>query len=152
MSTKKENVVCRASYCKVFFGHFLMSEFFNGHAIYRQQSAQDRGNQCQDPFRWTSKNERITVRIDSLVSKQKIQHYGLESARGGPMESLMLSFCYLVYVRRAHDLPGSIDRIRRTVTAAQRTQVCNYVSTALPHHCMIDTVRGLRIRIPYDLV
>jgi hypothetical protein len=35
MSRETENVVCRASYAK-FFGHFLVSEFFNSHACLHQ--------------------------------------------------------------------------------------------------------------------
>lgn len=35
MSRKTENVVCRASYCKVFSTIFLVSDFFNSHACLR---------------------------------------------------------------------------------------------------------------------
>ena len=33
MSTQTEIVVCRASYCKVFFDRFRVSEFFNSHQV-----------------------------------------------------------------------------------------------------------------------
>ena len=36
MSTKTEVVDCGASYCEVFSDHFLVSEFFNSHACFRQ--------------------------------------------------------------------------------------------------------------------
>src|ERR1039458_7192480 len=51
MSRKAENVVCRASYTQSFFGHFLVSEFFNSHRPYHKLA----------PFvRWTGERRAQT--------------------------------------------------------------------------------------------
>ena len=49
MSTQAEKIVCRASYCKVFSGISLVSEFFNSHSPFHSL-APPRGLECKRLF------------------------------------------------------------------------------------------------------
>ena len=50
MSTQAEKIVCRASYCKVFSGILLVSEFFNSTRDFTDYGPQSRGSERSRDF------------------------------------------------------------------------------------------------------